>query len=270
MKSPNLAAAQRENADVTEAFLADIARRCTAEPASPLPKYLRLMNAVEDAMADGVLGAGERLPTEIDLAGAVPYSLGTVQKALNGLVSRGLLRRSRRSGTFVAERVAPLDDMSRFAFERPDGTIVDEVNARVTGCATVQDPGRAATILPASASGYVRIVRIDEIDRTFACCSEIHVSGDRFPEIASAAPEALSGRNLRPLLDRRYGAATARLDVATHAAPMPGRVATLLGLAAGTVGMELEITGRTASGEAVFAQTLFVPPTAYRVRFAER
>lgn len=228
------------------------------------------MNAVEDAVTGGVLRAGERLPTEIEFAGAVPYSLGTVQKALNGLVARGILRRSRRSGTFVADRVEPLDDMSRFAFERPDGTPVADVSARVTECTTVANPGRAAEILPHSASGYVRISRIDEVDGAFSCSSETCLSRDRFPELASETPETLSGRNLRPLLAREYGASTATLDVATRAAPVPERVAMLLGVPAEAVGMELEVTGRTAAGEAVFVQTLFVPSSGYRVRFAER
>lgn len=253
---------------MTDAFLADIARRCANQTSEAAPKYLRLMNAVEDAVAVGALQAGERLPTELEFAGAVPYSLGTVQKALNGLVSRGILRRSRRSGTFVADRIEPLDDMSRFAFERPDGTKVENIGTRVTECAIATDIGPIAGILPASTSGYVRIVRIDEVDGAFSCCSETHLSGDRFPELASEAPDALSGRNLRPLLARRYGVVTARLDVATGAAPMPERVTGLLGLRNGSIGLRLEITGRTAAGEAVFVQTLYVPPNGYRVRFA--
>ena len=258
------------NTALPETFLADIARRCADTPDAATPKYLRLMNAVEDAVSEGALGPGERLPTELEFAGAVPYSLGTVQKALNGLVSRGILRRSRRSGTFVGDRIEPLDDMSRFAFERPDGTLVTDVSARVTECATIGDAGRATSLLPLSQSGYVRIVRIDEIDGSFSCCSETHLGRDRFPELASETPETLSGRNLRPLLARRYGAATKTLDVATSTAPMPERVTRLLGLPGGTSGLELEITGRTATGEAVFVQTLYVPPSGYRIRFADR
>ncbi|MEX2453166.1 MAG: GntR family transcriptional regulator, partial [Rhodospirillaceae bacterium] len=106
---------------MTDRLLADIARRCTIQTTEQLPKYLRLMNAVEDAVSEGLLKPGDRLPTETELTRAVPFALGTVQKALGGLVSRGVLSRSRRNGTFVAEPARPLDDMSRFAFERPDG-----------------------------------------------------------------------------------------------------------------------------------------------------
>ncbi len=254
---------------MTDAFILDIVRRCAGDPDPATPKYRRLMNAVEDALSEGQLRPGERLPTEVEFANAVPFSLGTVQKALNGLVDRGLLFRSRRNGTFVADATKPLDDMSRFAFMRPDGSLVADVSTRMVECVPATVGRRLEHILEPSAGGYIRIVRIDTVDRAFACCSETHLSLDRFPDIASAPLEALSGRNLRPLLARRYGVSTARLEFATHANVLPARATLLLGLKPGAAGLELEITGRTASGEALFVQTLHIPASEYRVRIAE-
>lgn len=255
---------------MTDAILADIVRHCAAPPpGESTPKYLRLMKAVENAIADGRLRPGDRLPTEADLAGAVPYSLGTVQKALGGLVRRGILNRTRRSGTFVADAPRPLDDLSRFTFERADGSRVDEILTRVVDCLPTAENGRWSAVLGPCAAGFIRILRLDEIDGAFACCSETYLPADRFPQLLAEPLDALSGLNLRPLLARRYGAITASLGFAVRAAGLPRHAAGLLGLPPGTSGLELEITGRNAEGEALFLQTLRIPANDYRVRIVD-
>lgn len=254
---------------MTAALLDDIARRCAAAPPDA-PKYIRLIDALEGAVSDGLLLPGDRLPTETELTSAVPYALGTVQKALNGLVSRGIVYRSRRSGTFVAETARALDDMSRFSFERPDGLRVDEIFTRTVECLSVSIDERIGNTLgPAGSEGYLRISRIDEVDGAFACCSETYLIAERFPGLAGMTPESLSGLNLRTMLARRFGATTARLSFAARPCRLPERVNALLGLPKRSAGLELEITGRAASGDALFVQALYVPQTDYRIRFAD-
>lgn len=65
------------------------------------PRYARLADAVADAIAQGRLPAGTRLPTERALAGRLQVSRGTVVAAYGELADRGLVARRQGSGTTV-------------------------------------------------------------------------------------------------------------------------------------------------------------------------
>lgn len=68
-------------------------------------KYGRIVAHVEQAIAEGQLTPGDRLPAERELAVEHGVSRMTVRQALQTLESRGLLRRAigRNGGSFVAQ-----------------------------------------------------------------------------------------------------------------------------------------------------------------------
>ena len=67
----------------------------------PTPLYLQLQKGIRDAIAQRVVQAEAAIPTERDLADRLSISRITVRKAIDGLVSEGLLARRRGAGTFV-------------------------------------------------------------------------------------------------------------------------------------------------------------------------
>ena len=69
------------------------------------PLYQQLQRALRSAISKNVLAPDEALPPERDLADEFSVSRITVRKALDGLVSEGLLIRRQGAGTFVAARV---------------------------------------------------------------------------------------------------------------------------------------------------------------------
>ena len=73
--------------------------------ASNLPLYQQLQRALREAIDRGLLGTDDALPPERDLAIEFGVSRITVRKAIDGLVSEGLLMRRQGSGTFVRGRV---------------------------------------------------------------------------------------------------------------------------------------------------------------------
>lgn len=75
----------------------------TAYASAPL--YLRLQRALRDAIQHKILSPDDALPAERDMAEDFKISRITVRKALEGLVSEGLLTRRQGAGTFVASRV---------------------------------------------------------------------------------------------------------------------------------------------------------------------
>ena len=83
------------------------------------PLYVKLRRVLEDAIESGVIGHGEALPTERDIAERAALSRVTVRKAVDDLVSDGRLIRRQGSGTFVAAPVSkvrqPLSQLTSFS-----------------------------------------------------------------------------------------------------------------------------------------------------------
>jgi GntR family transcriptional regulator len=70
----------------------------------PLPIYEQLARIIAGQIDTGQLAAGNRLPTEFDLARDYRISRDTVRQAIGVLERRGLLVRKRAKGTFVAAK----------------------------------------------------------------------------------------------------------------------------------------------------------------------
>ena len=69
-----------------------------------LPKYAQLREALRAAIEDAYWAPGAQLPPEAELAQTTPFSLGTVQKALQALVEEGIVIRRQGYGSFVSEK----------------------------------------------------------------------------------------------------------------------------------------------------------------------
>nr|WP_236849518.1 GntR family transcriptional regulator [Caulobacter henricii] len=79
--------------------------RLDAGGAEHAPLYKQLQRALRDAIHKKILAPDDALPAERDMAEEFSISRITVRKALDGLVSEGLLTRRQGAGTFVAARV---------------------------------------------------------------------------------------------------------------------------------------------------------------------
>lgn len=69
------------------------------------PLYLQLKKSIEDAVQGGLIGPGDALPSERDIAAMADVSRVTVRKAVQDLVKGGILVQRHGSGTFVAPRM---------------------------------------------------------------------------------------------------------------------------------------------------------------------
>jgi DNA-binding GntR family transcriptional regulator len=242
-----------------DVLLTEVAKRCRQTAASDIPKYRRLMSAIQDAITSGIVAPGDRIPTEKDIASALPFALGTVQKALNGLV--------RRSGTFVSDTARPLDDMSQFVFERSDGTLIDSVLTEITGMEVTHDTGTWSALLGACAAGYIRIMRTDRLAPDFQCYVEIYLRADSYPDLLAEKPHNLSGRNIRTLIETRYGDAVSSTQVAVAATPTDRRIAHRADFPEKGIALRIDVTGFDSTARALFTQTAYAPAGPYRVKF---
>lgn len=71
----------------------------------PAPLYMQLQKVLRDAIIGRVISPEAAIPPERDLAEQFGVSRLTVRKAVDGLVTEGLITRRRGAGTFVAARV---------------------------------------------------------------------------------------------------------------------------------------------------------------------
>lgn len=247
-------------------ILSSLALRCADPDLGGFPKYARLVAAIKGAIADGALETGERLPTENEFTDAVPYSLGTVQKALKELVDLGVLSRSRKTGTFLRDPAPLLDDLSRYNFERPDGTPVRDVRTRIFDISEIRHSGRWEHPMGKCRNGFVRVSRLDRIDENFTCYVETHLRADRFSGMLSLTTADLEGKNVRTFLNQRYGIETVKTDISVGSAAETAGANRHLSLTAGTSLQSIESIGRDRAGKALFFQTNYYPDTGYRVR----
>ena len=71
-----------------------------------VPRYTEIQRALESQIMSGAWQPGHRVPAEHELLKQYNCSRMTVSKALSALAAAGLIIRKRRSGSFVAPRVA--------------------------------------------------------------------------------------------------------------------------------------------------------------------
>jgi DNA-binding GntR family transcriptional regulator len=75
----------------------------SVDRSSPVPLYFQVAAQIEQAIADGELAPGERMPNEMTLADELGLSRPTMRQALQMLVDKGMLVRKRGVGTQVVK-----------------------------------------------------------------------------------------------------------------------------------------------------------------------
>ena len=190
-------------------------------------KYAQIIAEIEQAIGDGALAPGDRLPSERELAAAHGVSRMTVRQALQALESRGVLRRSigRSGGSFVA----------RPKLERDLGTFSGlSEQLRRQGVAA-----GARVVSAREIDGVVEIVRVRLADGEPFALERSSFPADRFRALLELD---LTG-SLYDLLDERFDAAPVRAVERIEPVLADEHEAEALGL---PVGAPLMLVDRTA------------------------
>ena len=80
---------------------------------SGIPFYRQIIDQVKSAIASGLLGPGDRLPTVRQLAVDLSINPNTVSRAYTELELTGLVETQMGSGTFVGQQEVEADEMER-------------------------------------------------------------------------------------------------------------------------------------------------------------
>ncbi len=99
--------------------------------ASGVPYYRQVRDQIAQRVRSGSLAPGTKLPSVRRLATELRVSVITTRHAYADLESAGLIRTHQGRGTFVADEVAPLDDVA--IAEARDGLAAAVARARELG-----------------------------------------------------------------------------------------------------------------------------------------
>lgn len=234
------------------------------KPGAPsrAPKHAILREALIAAIADGYWRSGDRLPTESELTELTPYSLGTVQRAVQALVAAGLVTRRQGSGTFVAPPDRHISGPWLFRFLDREGKAFAEMKTRVISRRSVAMDGPQYEWLSMGERGK-RLLEIDRLVNADGCAiyNRYYVDPERFPVLASTPLRRLHGANFADVIQRTYGLPIRQVARSVQCAPLPGEACDAMGLPLHSLGLIAEITA-SAANRPVFYQQLFVPPLA--------
>jgi len=187
----------------------------TLDRSSRVPLYFQLAQQLEDAIRDGHLRPGDRIETEIELAGRLGLGRPTVRQAVQELVSKGLLVRRRGVGTQVvaAQFSRPLELTSLFddlaaADHRPSTRVLD-----LRTLPAEPDVAAALSVPTRSRVAYLERLRLQRgeplaIMRNWLPVGLVDLDADRLATIGLYDLLRRSGVNLR-IADQRIGARAA-------------------------------------------------------------
>ena len=232
-----------------------------------VPKYVALRDAVVQAVTSGEWPAGTRLPNEAELAGGLPLSLGTVQRALRLLVEDGVIVRRQGQGTFVAERgVGQMHAPLHCRFLDDSGRRYLPVYPTVVARHAVDAPGPWSEHLGTRA--LLCIERVLRIADEFSVFSRFYADPQRMPAFARLPERKLSGENFKEIIWRESAQPIGRISQFLSTLALPRTVCRALGVRAGSSGQLLEVSAFVGRDSPIYYQELYIPPNARRLHLA--
>ncbi len=216
-------------------------------PAKGAPLYVQLRKSIEEAVNAGIIGPGDALPSERDIAIKADVSRVTVRKAVQDLVRGGMLVQRHGSGTFVAPRVnrveQPLSRLTSFTEDMARRGMKVRSEWLDRGL-YAPSPEEMMTLGLSSSERVARVARLRIADDTPLAIERASLAASVLPR-----PEAI-GESLYAALEKtghRPVRAVQRLSAKTLAETE----AELLGVAPGSASLTIERISYLATGKVI-------------------
>lgn len=169
---------------------------------SRIPAYARLRDDLAARIGSGEWGADHPIPSESKIAKDYDVSVGTVRKAVDGLVSEGLLERRQGSGTFIRR---PFFDATLFRFfqiHKNDGAPPSIPSSQLLLRVVANAPKEAKDAL--GCKEVIKIIRLRSLSDEPILYEEIYIPKDRFSGFETMPKEEL-GPLLYPIYFDSFG-----------------------------------------------------------------
>ncbi|MGR3269603.1 GntR family transcriptional regulator [Thalassococcus profundi] len=167
-----------------------------------LPAYIRLRDSLSSRIARGEWTPETPIPSEGRLAREFKVSVGTVRKAVDGLVDEGLLERRQGSGTYLRGPSFNATLFRFFAMRESDGSAPSIPSSQLILRSAVKAPQAAAAAL--GTDEVIKIVRLRSLSDQPVLFEEIYIPTARF-EGFETLPEPALGPLLYPLYFEHFG-----------------------------------------------------------------
>jgi GntR family transcriptional regulator len=198
-----------------------------------VPLYVRIQQEIRNGIMSGTYGAGDRIPSETDLARQFETTRATVTRALQELVFDGTIVRRAGAGSFIASGVdAVLLDPKRLrSFEEQAAETGETVAYRLVSFSLVPMPPATAGRLGAApgAKAY-HLERLRLVKGVPLSLESRFIPQDIGARIAVADLEHMS---MHHILEAGLGLKIVRIEVSVRAGMATSRIARLLELQKG-------------------------------------
>jgi GntR family transcriptional regulator len=230
------------------------------------PLYSRVETVLGCEIADGALQVGDQLPTEDSLIARFAVSRITVRRAIQNLVSRGLVEIRRGKGTFVAAPKITHELTELSGFVEDMHALGRKPTARVIGTEVVPaDATVASQLRLTKGQRVVKIRRVRLADRIPLSFDETYLPLEIGKKIIT---NNLKVEPIFSLLERKYDIPLIEAEYQLEAVAAEAEVASALRVKQGSPIFRIERTSYTAGNRPVDYERLY-----YRgdlVRFVTR
>jgi GntR family transcriptional regulator len=243
--------------------LRDIAKAISSSPNHGKQlRYLQLTDAILSAIDHGQLQPGTRLPADSAFAKALPFSLGTIQKALQRLANDGIITRHYRRGTFVRSLAIEKGEIRNFRFLDDDGGKLLPVYVRALDMHVVKGDESWGKVLNINReSKFIRIRRICNIDHRLPIYLESYLPAKRFLAIKRLSLWEFDGQPLTHMLETRFRTPTHRTVHRFRVGRLSNVGCKVLEIPPVSIGLQWELLGYSNEGKLVMYQRAEVPPS---------
>jgi len=229
---------------------------------SGLPKYLLLANALVDGITSGYWKAGEKLPTEDELAEMTPFSLGTVQRALRNLSEQGIVVRQHGLGSFVAEKKnLRLEDPWHCRFFDDEGENFLPIYTKAIKRERAVAPGAWMKYFPQAAGNVMKIDRVINVNNEFKVFSQFYTDHRLLPALCEGPLSKLDGVNFKKLILNESHVPITNVEHFVRAMPIAKSIAEVLDVKTNTVGIFMQAVAHMGRNACVYYQEFSIPPT---------
>lgn len=222
--------------------------------AKPLPIYLQISELLTRQIRAGHWRAGERLPTEAELAESLGVAVGTLRKSLAVLQEQQILERIQGSGTYVRSNQKGKSIYEFFRLELREGPGLP--TAKILSLALVARPPEVPMLGASAHPEAWRVRRLRFLNSTPVALEEIWFDARHH--------DKLKAKNLGDSMYLFYQTAfnvwISRVEDHISAAAVPAWRVKAFGIDSGDVSGFIVRQSWTASGElAEFSNTWFDP-----------
>ena len=198
-----------------------------------IPVYVQIQHEVRRGILSGAYAAGDRIPSENELAERFGTTRATVARALQELVFDGTIVRRAGAGSFVAPGAAavPLDSGRLRSFEEQAAETGETVAYRLVDFSPMRIPAAVAARLKIDPQSKAHRLERLRLIRDVPLSLETRIIPE---DIAARIPAAdLAHRSIHHILEAGLGIPIARIEASVRAGTASPRVAQLLELRKG-------------------------------------